>query len=199
MLKKIVTAVALVSACGLASSAMAAKALDHGFYVDANLGWSKASFSSEMKDAHINLKDSGFAWGLGGGYKFMPNLAVDFDYLRFLMLKGTDSKHNKTGSVHNNAFILSAKGILPLGGGFSLYGKLGPALLDRTDDNGGDSSNIYTLYAGIGAEYNFTSNMYVGVLGSYFMKRDSFDAAEEDNSKWSPSYWAVTANFGYMF
>ena len=192
MLKKIVTAVALVSACGLASSAMAANSMDHGFYIDANLGWSKASLLSEITDGSTNLKDSGFAWGLGGGYKFMPNLAVDFDYLRFVMLKD-----NSGDSLNNNAFILSAKGILPLGDGFSLYGKLGPALLDRTA-NGYDLSNTYTLYAGIGAEYNFTSNMYVGVLGSYFMKRG--DIVTTNNfDDYSPAYWAVTANFGYMF
>jgi hypothetical protein len=56
MLKKIVTAVALVSACGLASSAMAAKAKPHGFYVDGYLGVNRSSVASTLTDNHLQQK-----------------------------------------------------------------------------------------------------------------------------------------------
>ena len=210
MLKKVVTAVALVSAFGMvSSSAMAAKSLDSGFYVDGNLGWSIATgnWKSFIKDSGGTT--SGFAWGVGAGYKFMPNLAVDFDYYRMVLEKGT----NKAVIVNNvshtfddghlNAFVLSAKGILPVGDGFSVYGKLGPAFMNASNDYNGQTGNTeVTLYVGLGAEYNFTQNMYVGVLGSYFMKRESMSnttttATIDDN--FYPAFWSVTANFGYMF
>ena len=55
-----------------------------------------------------------------------------------------------------------------------------------------------TLYLGLGGEYNITPHMSVGVLGSYFMERDSYDS-DKDIGKYRPGIWAVTANFGYMF
>ena len=211
MLKKIVTAVALVSACGLASSAMAAKALDHGFYVDANVGFGKYQDAEEGsvnagKD-HASVKASGFVWNVNAGYKFMPYVAADLGYWMPHNYTADVSVAATSGNIKitNSTIVLAVKGILPLGAdGFSLYGKVGPAwqhlklsgcgTLSATGDypcEEGTHSGL-TLYAGLGAEYNITSNMYVGMLGSYFMKRDS------DNNG-ALGYYAVTGNFGYMF
>ena len=199
MLKKIVTAVALVSACGLASSAMAATAKKTGFYVDGYLGINGASVGNFKNSVDKVAKSWGLVFGVGGGYKLMSNLAVDVSYMRPVVLRGAG------GHIHLNEFILAAKGIVPLGGGFSLYGKFGPAI-SRYDV--GFYQNVtavgktaVTLYAGIGGEYNITPNMFVGVLGSYFMKKGDLDLANSNNNlgSYRPAMWAVTANFGYLF
>ena len=96
--------------------------------------------------------------------------------------------------------MLSAKGILPVGDGFSVYGKIGPAIQDLSFSYGGsthqDPESLVTLYLGLGAQYNINSNLYVGVLGSYFMKRKR----DNDSSKnYTPQTLSVSANIGYMF
>jgi OmpA-OmpF porin, OOP family len=212
MLKKVVTAVALVSAFGMvSSSAMAAKSLDSGFYVDGNLGWGTSSMLSNFESAGLSCaglscSKSGFAWGLGAGYQFMPNLAVDFDYLRTPALKVSANAFGYTEAVtlYANSFVLSAKGILPVGDGFSVYGKIGPAIQNfNASDNHGNSdsssNSVVTLYLGLGAQYNITSNFYVGALGSYFMKRGSVDINSGPSDNYSPQIWDITANIGYMF
>ena len=198
MLKKIVTAVALVSACGLASSAMAAKAKPHGFYVDGNLGINGASVGNFKNSIGKIVKSWGLVFGVGGGYKLMPNLAVDVSYMRPVVVRG-EGMH-----LHLNEFILAAKGIVPLDGGFSLYAKAGPAISHYDVSGYGAFQNVgktaVTLYLGLGGEYNITPHMFVGVLGSYFMKRNNYDDANnQDIGKYRPGIWAVTANFGYLF
>lgn len=216
MLKKVVTAVALVSAFGMvSSSAMAAKPLDSGFYVDGNLGWGTSSAVSDFNDSTggscnspgVSCSKSSFAWGLGAGYQFMPNLAVDFDYLRTQVFKQT--YQGETDTDHMNSFVLSAKGILPVGDGFSIYGKIGPAIQDLSvtgssiGTKSSDSNSVVTLYLGLGAQYNITSNFYVGVLGSYFMKRGNLElcngGVDVCANNYSPQMWDITANIGYMF
>ena len=98
MLKKVIKGISLVSAFSLASnSAMAAKILNSGFFVDGNYGLSTWGFFVSP------------AWGLGAGYKFMPNLAVEFDYWHLR------SVFNFFGvTTFDNSFVLSTKGILPL-------------------------------------------------------------------------------------
>ena len=193
MLKKITTAVVLVTTCGLTSMAMAQSngIKSDGFYVDANLGWGKVDVEV---DSATKDKNSGFAWNASLGYKFMPYLGAQVGYFGF-------PKVTHTGSVaefsSNFLAVLAIKGILPLEDGFSLNVVTGPAWghtklskdanLDSEAYKKGDHSK-FTWYFGRGADYNITENFYLGVGVNYSIK-----------SKPVPAMYSVTGNIGYIF
>ena len=168
MLKKIVTAVALASAFGFASSAIA----NTGMYVDANLGWGKTALkdpSSATRD-----KNTGFVYNVNLGYKFMPNLGVQVGYWGLPKVTMTDGKKMK--SVSN--VVLALKGFMPLEDGFGLYAVTGPAWSSAKFSGGwsgtiGDKSvsdksyHKFSWYLGLGADYNISDSLYTGLGLNY--------------------------------
>jgi len=166
---------ALLVAAGMAvsSASMAqAKSAEKGFYAGASFGQSEADsscpggFSCDFKDTD---------WKIFGGYRIMRHLAVE----------GWYADHGeitvKTGAVTakatSNTFAVAAVGILPVGGNFELFGKLGVGYtnIDATASAGnvsataGDSGSDVVL--GVGALFNFTRNL--GVRAEYERYNDS--------------------------
>lgn len=200
MLKKITTAVVLVTTCGLTGVAMAQSdgssgVKSDGFYLEANLGWGKSDIDS-LVHTHTGIKDSGFVWGGNLGYKFMPYLAAEVGFYGYPKIKvAADNMKVYEG-------VLAVKGILPLEDGFSLYAKTGPAWGYWNDDNNstsGSKKSHLTWYFGLGANYNITENFYVGLGANYSLKRGSSTGTPASGTKSLPRLYSVTGNIGYIF
>ena len=193
MLKKIVMAAALTSLAGFSGYAMAqpySDNLDSGVYLEGNLGWGKTDDKSDVG----HDKNTGFAWGLNAGYQFMPMLATQVGFYSSPKV----TLNSSAGTIKNNyQIVLAVKGMLPLDGGFSLYGLVGPAWANMktdqsmtldTENTSAGSHHKITVFVGLGANYHVNENMYVG-LGAHMSLKN----------KPVPGTYSVTGNVGYMF
>lgn len=139
MLKKIAIAATL------ALSATATLAADTGFYAGADVGSTKFDGLSGRKTSF-----GGFA-----GYQFTENLAVEGAYRRLgtITVSGID--------VDANQAALSLVGIVPVGNGFKLYGRLGYNNLEAKATANGTTASASTSGAlfGIGMSYSFAPNV----------------------------------------
>jgi opacity protein-like surface antigen len=184
MLKKITTAVVLVTTCGLTTGVAMAQSdgiKSDGFYLEANLGWGKSNFPSSSS----HMDKSGFVWAGDIGYKFMPNFAAEVGFYGY-------PKSDSATNAKPYLGVLALKGIMPLEDGFSLYAKTGPAWAHLSVDNANAKKNLFTWYFGLGANYSITENFYLGVGANYSLKRDN-------SPKEFPTLWSVTGNIGYIF
>lgn len=113
--------------------------------------------------------------GIRGAYQFNENIAIELAYQNYG--EADDTYIDEFGDTINDKFEttsinLGVKGILPLENGFSLNGRLGVAMWDyelketdssfpgvvfNLDDDGTD------FYYGIGAQYDFKENVYIGI------------------------------------
>ena len=106
-----------------ASPAFAAD--DSGFYVGAGLGNFAADSQSIANGRDFDGSDFGFK--VFGGYKFMPYLAVEGEYID----GGEPDDNYDSGtdqlsiSIGMSGFVGSAVGILPIGENFDVFAKLG--------------------------------------------------------------------------
>lgn len=110
-------------------------------------------------------------WRLQLGYQFNPNFAVEGGYIDFGKAKytATYSGGTATGEVKSGGIDIAALGILPLGQGFSVFGKAG-LVVARTKSTltatGAASAATYERSAntvsplvGVGATYRITRNV----------------------------------------
>jgi OOP family OmpA-OmpF porin len=171
-IRKALIAVLLAAAGMAVSSASMAQSAEKGFYAGASFGQSEADgscptgFSCDFKDTD---------WKIFGGYRFMRHLAVEGFYADHGEI--TVKSGAVTATAQSSTFGVAAVGILPLGGNFELFGKLGvgstsvdatasaPGVSAGASDSGSD-----VLY-GVGALYNFTRNL--GVRAEYERYNDS--------------------------
>jgi OOP family OmpA-OmpF porin len=124
-----------------------AQAADGAFYVGGDLG--RAKFSAEGE----SLKKNGF--GAFAGYQLNSNVAFEATVRRL-------GKVSEDGtSVSFNALQLSALGILPVAGGFTVYGRLGLGRnsLDVTDSGVNASVNKTKALLGAGLGYQFDKQL----------------------------------------
>jgi len=168
-----ITALAAISmaAVGFTSSSFAVMSVPTGWYIEADVGSSK--LSNRTYGSGISLSNStGFAWGAGAGYKFMPYLSGEASYTRYA---NSNAKNSVTNSqIGNNTYYsyqIDAKGILPLStSGAELFAKIGVTRIGShvTLTNAGDpaAGSLVTgsktntgIYMGLGADYNFMPNL----------------------------------------
>jgi opacity protein-like surface antigen len=195
MLKKIISAVVLVTTCSFTGMVMAQPDYLYtikpsGLYVDGNLGWGKTAANV---DGGTNDKNSGLAWNINFGYKFMPHLAAQVG-----ILGSPKVDEGALGSMKDNyLLILAVKGIIPFENGFSLNILAGPARASTKlsksmtiDDKPSEAGSYHkiTAYLGLGADYNLTESFYVGLGVNYSLK-----------AKPVPAMYSLTGNIGYIF
>lgn len=203
MLKKVLsTALCGVSVLGM----MAANAAAPGVYVSGQLGYAQTnmkgmtnlnalsktlepSFSLTIKDpSDKNLANNGLAGRLAIGYQFNQNFAVELGYLKLgsRQVNVDATKKDETAPITlqdasvklaQNAIDLAAKGILPIGNNFNVYGKVGLAYLTsnlsingKADDKkhsynineqAGFEKRQWAPEAAIGVSYDITPNVSV--------------------------------------
>lgn len=127
-------------------------AMAEGYYVDIGVGQAKADLPDV---AGWTKDDTDTAYSIGFGYKFNNSIAIEGGYLDL----GTASYSSGTlkASADVNGFYLGPVLSLPLADKFELNARAGVYFWDADSDNGED------LYFGIGATYNATKNIAVGV------------------------------------
>ncbi|RDH40827.1 MAG: hypothetical protein CFE62_001460 [Candidatus Aquirickettsiella gammari] len=161
MFKKVIgTTVLGISALGV----MAANAAAPGVYVTGQLGYANTHMDAKTNTDYINrntplnfhthngsdsnLDNDGLAGRIALGYQFNPNFALEAGYLRLgkAKLDGFDGEEVPvTLKLQQNLVDLVAKGIVPIGDKFNLYGKAGLAYINTDiqggikDDNGNTS------------------------------------------------------------
>lgn len=148
-MKKFVAALLLSSV--LAAPALAA---DPGFYGAIDLGrWS-------MKDS--NYADPG-VFAISGGYRFMPQFAVEIGLLG--AGESTLVYSGGTTTANQGAVTAAAVGILPLNDRVEFFGKLGLSFITAKVTGTGTYAGVYTketstnLLLGFGGQVNFNKNL----------------------------------------
>lgn len=166
---KILTLIASgITTLSIATSASAAVTLPSGWYAEGNLGTSKTHVSSPG----TSVGNSGFAWNVNAGYKFMPFFAGEIGYTRYAT---ADIKLNGTKIAKDTlySYDIAGKGILPISdSGLNLFAKLGiarsSAHIVNTNAAVGTVSNAGSsfttgVYYGLGGEFSFLPNVGVNL------------------------------------
>lgn len=167
------TACAL-SLLGVMSAANAAMPLPAGWYVEGNIGMSKAT--SKSYPGVSSVKNTGKGWDVNVGYKFTPYFGLEAGYARYAPTRLNSPVETVARDSHTSIDV-AGKGILPFGcSGFELFAKVGVARINSQigviDSNGAanygltfdtSSQSATGLFAGIGGEYSFTPSIAVNV------------------------------------
>jgi opacity protein-like surface antigen len=167
------TACAL-SLLGFMSAANAAMPLPSGWYVEGNIGMSKAT--SKTYPGISSKKNTGKGWSVNVGYKFMPYFGLEAGFARYAPTRLNSPVETVARDSHTS-IDLAGKGILPFGcSGFELFAKVGVARINSQvgviDSNGAatygltfntSGQSATGLFAGVGAEYSFTPNILANV------------------------------------
>jgi opacity protein-like surface antigen len=149
--------------------------------------------------------DNSFYGEIGFGHYFNPNIALEFGVGYTESSAGIS---DPTGSVDVDITIvpitLGVK-VLTTADNFEPYAMAGIGLYYTNVDasvslagigSASDSENdtVFGFYLGVGANYNFTPNTFIGVEGKYFWASPSFEGIDVDIDGIN-----VTANIGYRF
>lgn len=142
--------IAIATTLAIASSAaIAADVPSTKFYAGADIGTTKGEGSSD--------RESGF--GAFGGFQFTPHIAVEAGYRR--LISQDETFEGIHGRAHVDQLAVSAIGTLPLGNGFSVFGRLGVNRLSVNGNIGVEKfkdSDTRGLY-GIGVAYSFSPSI----------------------------------------
>ena len=116
-MKKIAIAVLLTA------FAVPASADDMHMYFGVRAGQAKTNIDSNSFNNSTLTSTNPTGWGVLIGHIFSPNLAAEAEYLNLGEIKAG------TGSAKSTGFSLSGVGSFPINDQFSLFGKLGYALI----------------------------------------------------------------------
>jgi hypothetical protein len=149
-----------------ATSAFAACSLPTGFYVEGNVGASKSSGKSYHSTA--SASNSGLAWNVNAGYKFMPFLAVEGGASSYATSNIKNSAGTQFAKDRHYSGDVAVKGIAPVGdSGFEVFAKIGVAELyssfalvnnlpaDTAGYSSSSKNNSISPFYGLGADYYF--------------------------------------------
>ena len=121
-------------------------------YAGVRVGQAKTSIDNTVLDTANPT-----AYGAFGGYAFTPNVAAEVEYLNLGEVKaGGGGAKSSGGSV-------SVVGSYPFNEQFSLFGKLGYAMLTSKFSGGatGPDAKSKAVTFGLGAQYNVTPSVGV--------------------------------------
>jgi len=123
-----------------------------GGYVGVRAGQAKTNI-----DNAVLTKDSPTAWGVFGGYAFNSVIAVEAEYLNLGEVTGV------AGGLESRGYSLSGVGSLPFNDQFSLFGKLGYAMISSKVNSpvpSPDADSKAVTY-GFGGQFNVTPSVGV--------------------------------------
>lgn len=157
-----------------ATQAMADVSLPAGWYVEGNIGESKAT--SKTYPGVSSMKNTGKGWNINVGYKFIPYLGLEAGFSRYAPTRLNSPLETVARDSHTS-YDIAGKAILPIAcSGLELFAKLGVAKTHSQvgviDANGAStygltfntsSQSSTGLYAGGGAEYSFSPNIAANV------------------------------------
>lgn len=154
-------------ALGMSASAVAATAVPFGWYVEGNVGSSRAN-NVTYTPSTTTISRTGLGWNLNLGYKFIPYFAAEVGYTSYAdtiaKVGGT-----KVADDAHSSYDIAGKGILPINdSGFEMFAKLGlarahshvtaPATVPGVNVATG-TNNSSGLYFGLGGDYTLLPNV----------------------------------------
>jgi hypothetical protein len=172
-------------------------AVDHGFYLGIQGGVAHTGYNKDTNNmiidlfkpvtVHINSSNQSIYSRFFAGYQMNKYSAFEFGIGVIPSIK-YDLSVDLLGvqAVNSNEYVYDAyvKGILPLNDSFSVYGKIGFALLEMQGFNASTSlygvgtfdtkDNALVPTGGIGLTYNFTPHFGIGLFGTYYAGNRSF-------------------------
>lgn len=188
----------------------AAFAENSGWYAGLGVGQSSVDVSGGEIDADAaaeglttttsSVDDNDTAWKVFGGYRLMENFGIEAAYMDYGTITADSTMTAPVAGVINTdmdttAWIVDVVGILPVGNGFELFGKLGVAMWDidasssgavggsvlntSVDDDGND------FHFGVGASYALTDNLGIRAEWERINGDDDLDA------------WTLGAQFNF--
>ena len=169
-MKQLVKPLFLATTLLIASTTMAA---DTGWNIGASIGASELRDESGDCDDTLSCDTSDVGYKVSAGYSFMPNFAIELAYVDLGEAKFDEGEGNSL-SLSETGFAAYGIGIYPVDN-FSLFAKAGFSNLKTKADinintidpaftfNGSASSSNTNFAWGIGAGYNFTSNISAGL------------------------------------
>lgn len=138
-------------------SAALSPALASNFYAGIRAGQATTSIENNTYNNSTLTSTNPTGWGILVGHDFDANLAVEAEYLNLGEIKAG------TGSAKSDGFSFSGIGSFPLNPKFSLFGKLGYAVITGTP--GGTFTALEAkssaITYGFGVQYNYTPALAV--------------------------------------
>ena len=173
-------ALVIISSLAVAAFALPAQAQ---WYVGAGVG--QSAFKDELScqgtgGGGVSCDDKDNALKLFGGYQINPNFAAELTYQDFGNASASGGGFN--AQIKSNAFDVSALGMLPFGGQFAGYGRLGlfyaksegtsniPGIANVSETNTGLTYGLGLQWSpmpnlGVRAEYQVYHDVGGGDLG----------------------------------
>jgi OmpA-OmpF porin, OOP family len=160
------------------------------------------SADQDVLDLTSSLDDSDTAFGLGGGYQLNDHFAVEFVYVDLgsvgyqataTVTDGVDQAVADV-SLESSASgpVVSAVGILPIGERFSVFGRVGLALLnadgkaritiDGVSQGASQSSQKTDPMYGVGAEYSLSKNFSIRLAWDRYLDVGTEDVSGDVDS-----------------
>lgn len=169
----------------LALAATLASAQNSNWYAGGAIGQATAKGACDgLTGPTISCDDKDTSWKALGGYQVTPNFAVEAGYIDFGKVEARGP--GGTASAKANALEITALGILPIAGKFSLYGKFG-LYRAKTDGNvntvtlrgsTNDTNNDTTF--GFGAGFAITPRVSVRAEWQRYTKVGGSNTGKDD-------------------
>lgn len=163
-------ALSFVAVAALTAGVAQAAPKTEGAYVFGN--YTHANLKSDSMEADTK-KQSKSAFGLGGGYRFSENFALEAGFKNLGKEKSNSDKETETTEYHEqadskgNAFVVRAIGILPVSDELSFEGFVGAGLATVKVDDTYERHGSYYDESG-NVEYKKTSLIpTIGVGATY--------------------------------
>lgn len=122
-----------------------------------------------------------------GGYKFMPNLAVELGYFDFGKAKATDG--GVSAEIGNTAIGLGLAYHQDLAPNWNFVARLGVAQMKTKISgtivglgSGSESDNNITAYGGLGVGYKFTKSLSLGAAWDFSKSKFNKDGLDESGN-----------------
>ena len=166
-MKKIMI-VALLSAFAAPAFAEDRNAADMHMYAGLRAGQAKTNIEDNSFNTGADSKNPS-GWGVFIGHMFNPAFALELEYLNLGEIK------SGTNSAKSTGLSLSGLGSFPVNDQFSLFGKLGYALITGKPGGtftGSDRKSRAVTY-GFGAQFNVTPTVGVRLGWDKYKFRDS--------------------------
>jgi OOP family OmpA-OmpF porin len=145
-MKKIAIAILLFAAVPTYASDM---------YVGLSAGQAKTNIDNNTLNNSTLTSTNPTGWGVFVGHEFNPNFAFEAEYLNLGEIKAGTSSAKSTG------FSLSGIGSIPLNDNFSLFGKLGFAMITGSPGGSyaGNDMKSRALTYGLGGQFNLNPSL----------------------------------------
>lgn len=150
--------------------------------------------------------DNSFYGEIGFGHYFNPNIAMEFGvgYTKSSASESVPGVGSADVDITIVPITLGIK-VLTTAENFEPYAMAGIGFYYADADatvnlsgigSGSDSESdtVFGFYLGVGANYNFTPNTFIGLEGKYFWASPSFEGIDVDIDGIN-----LTANIGYRF